>query len=134
MKCLALVPLVLASALAGCVGTLTPVDNEGGDDVGGPDGGVAGGVARTQFTTSVQPLLNAACASCHVAGSTGPNFLGSTGTPGYYAAVVADVSLTGNFNPATAQLLLKGAHDGRAWLDNEKTTITSWLNAEAAER
>jgi hypothetical protein len=138
MKFHLLVPVVLAYALAGCVGTLTPVNGEpGGDDVGGPDGGGGGGAAETQFNSSVAPLLNAACASCHAGtAATPPKFLGAVGTPGYYDSITVSLGAVGNFTP-TCGLLIKGEHDGgnaRAWLQTEKDTITAWINAEAAER
>lgn len=133
----ALVPLVLAAGLMGCVGTLTPVEG-GGDDVGGPDaGGGGGGAAETQFNTSVAPLLTAACASCH-AGTlvSPPKFLGAGGATNYYDAITRS-TVVGTWNAATASLITKGLHDGgnaRAWLQNEIDTITAWMNAEAAER
>jgi len=138
MKFHVVVPVVLAYALAGCVGTLTPVDNGGGgDDIGGPDAGGGGGAAETQFNGVVAPLLNAACASCHAGtAATPPKFLGAIGTPGYYDAITIDVGVVGNFD-GLAPLVGKGAHDGgagRAWVQTEKDTITAWLNAEAAER
>ncbi|MCA9675698.1 MAG: hypothetical protein KC464_11725, partial [Myxococcales bacterium] len=53
--------LLALAASAGCVGTLTPVDDQGGDDGGGTVS-----VARQMFTDDVTPLLNAVCAGCHV--------------------------------------------------------------------
>lgn len=125
-------------AATGCVGTLEPVD-PGGDDGIGPDAGPAS-AARQMFDSEVAPLLSATCASCHtgptgIAGDLSPNFMGPGGVADYYAAVVADVALIGNFVPTNATLLNKGAHDtARAWTTAEADTIAAWLLAEAAER
>lgn len=134
-----LVPLVLAAGLAGCVGTLEPVDvggGGGGDDTGDDGGG--GGAAEASFNSSVAPLLNAACANCHAGtpGTTPLKFLGNAGTTGYYDVLTIEAAVIADFTP-TCALVLKGAHaDGnaRAWTQLEKDTIIAWLNAEAAER
>jgi hypothetical protein len=45
--------------------------------------------------------------------------------------------VVGNWVPANASLLTKGAHDGGnapAWTQPQKDTITMWLLAEAEER
>lgn len=131
------VGLILGLTLAGCVGTLEPVDpgGGGGDDTGG--GGDS--VARQMFDTEVQPLLQGACASCHVgpAGTTPLRFLGTGAIPEYYTSLVAQPVVIGNWDPAAATLLTKGVHDAnraRAWTQAEQDTISMWLLAEAGER
>ncbi len=127
---------LLAALVAGCVGTLTPVDDD--DTGGGGDDDTGGGsVARQMFDDDVAPLLQATCASCHAGtgGVVAPKFLGTTGITGYYANVVGQTALVGAFNPAAATLLTKGAHSSaRAWTTTESDTITMWLLAEADER
>jgi hypothetical protein len=130
------VAVALSLGAAACVGTLEPVDNGGG---GGPDGGGGGGVARQMFDSSVSPMLGPACAGCHAgtANVSAPKFLGTTGTAGYYPTIVGQTAIIGNWNPANARLLLKGAHDNNlapAWTQAQKDTITTWLLAEADER
>jgi hypothetical protein len=123
--------------VAGCVGTLEPLDpGEGG---GGPDAGGGGGIARQMFDDEVAPMIGI-CAGCHTGpadavGDTSLNFMGTGGVAGYYAAIVALPSVTGNFVPASSSLLNKGAHEGvLAWDATQSDTITMWLLAEAAER
>lgn len=127
----------LAVLLAtGCVGTLEPFDPEGG---GGPDGGGGGGIAREMFDDTVAPLIGA-CSSCHTgpadqAGDSSPNFMGTGGVANYYPSIIAAPTVTGNFVPANASLLNKGAHQGvAAWTTTQADTISMWLLAEAAER
>lgn len=131
-------PLLLLAALAasGCVGSLTPLDEAAG---GGDDTTGGGSAAQSTFTSSVAPLLQSACAGCHVGavGTSPLRFLGATGMPGFYTALTAEDAVIGNFDPAAAPLVLKGLHDGgnaRAWTAAERTTIDAWLNAEATER
>lgn len=130
--------LGLAALLfGGCVGTLEPLDNGGGG--GGPDaGGVSQSAARQQFESNVSPMLSSTCAGCHMGTTTtGPNFLGSTGAPGYYTAITNNTIVIGNYDPTVAALLTHGSHDGGAapaWTTTQAQTITLWLQAEAAER
>jgi hypothetical protein len=126
---------IAALLLGACVGTLEPVG--GDDDSTGDD--TTGGIARSMFDTDVSPLVGASCAGCHTgaAGTSPLKFLGTGGAAGYYAALTAQVSVTGNFVPANANLLNKGSHDGGlapAWTQLEKDTITEWLLQEASER
>ncbi len=128
--------LLAALGAAGCVGSLTPLDDSGGT---GGDDEPTGGTAQSTFTSSVAPLLQGACASCHVgaAGTMPLKFLGATGLPGYYPSLTMEEVVIGNFDPAAAMLVLKGLHDGgsaRAWTAAERTTIDGWLAAEATER
>jgi hypothetical protein len=128
----AAIAMILGSAA--CVGSLDTMPLP--DDEEEPPVETLG---RQAFDQSVLAMVNGACASCH----TGPidsiplRFLGSTGPSGYYAALTADVSVVGGFNPALANLLLKGEHDGgnaRAWTDTEKDAIIEWILIEADER
>jgi hypothetical protein len=131
--------LVLALILgAGCVGTLTPVDYEGGGGGGDDDGG--GGddsLAKSMFDTDVAPLLQTNCSACHAGtgGVVAPKFLGVNGITGYYASLIGQTALIGDWNPAAASLLTKGAHStARAWTTTEADLISQWLLAEAEER
>ena len=121
----------------GCVGTLEPLDPGEG---GGPDGGgIGGGIARQMFDDEVAPMIGI-CAGCHTGpadavGDTSLNFMGTGGVAGYYTAIVAKPTVTGNFVPAAASLLNQGAHEGvLAWDTTQSDTISMWLLAEAAER
>ena len=131
--------VVLSLGLVACVGTLEPVGGGGGDDSSaGPDGGGGSGAARQMFDSTVMPVLGQ-CAGCHTGtpGTAPLKFLGNSGTTGYYAALIAQPSVTGNFIPANAQILLQGVHDNNlapAFTQPQKDAITAWLNAEAAER
>lgn len=129
--------LALALGSAACVGSLDtmPSDDDSGDDdsVDPP-----ASLARQQFDAEVAPMMTA-CASCHVGAidSIPLKWLGNNGATGYYAAITAEESVIGGYNPDLANLILKGEHDGgnaRAWTDTEKATIADWLIAEATER
>jgi mono/diheme cytochrome c family protein len=95
-----------------------------------------------QFDETVAPMVAAACASCHVGaidavGDTSLNYMGNEGPEGYYAAITAEPSVTGGFNPDIANLILKGEHDNgnaRAWTQAEMDTIAEWLITEADDR
>lgn len=129
----------LAVGSAACVGSLSPM----GDDAVGDDGVDPPATAgRLQFDETVAPMVAATCASCHVGpidavGDLSLNFMGSEGPDGYYAAITAEPSVVGGFNPDLANMLLKGLHDNgnaRAWTDAEKNTIAEWLITEAEDR
>jgi hypothetical protein len=131
--------LLLTFALAvlvatGCVGTLEPFDPGGGG--GGPDGGTTGGAARQLFDDDVAPMIGI-CSSCHTgpAGTTPLKFMGTGGVANYYSAIIGQPTVTGNFIPANASLLNKGAHEGvLAWDTTQAAAISAWLLAEADER
>jgi mono/diheme cytochrome c family protein len=129
----------LALGSAACVGSLDTMGDDGvGDD--GEDPVLTPG--RIMFDEQVKPMVAAACASCHAGaidavGDTSLNYLGATGETGYYAAIVAEPSVTGGFNPDLANLILKGEHDAgnaRAWTQTEMDTIAEWLITEADDR
>lgn len=135
---LAALALVLGSAA--CVGSINPMP---GDDQTGDDGvDPVATPARMMFDSDVAPMLTGACAGCHTgaidaAGDASYNYMGNTGVTGYYAAVIADASVVGGFDPGLANLVNKGVHDNggaRAWTQAEKDTITEWLLTEADER
>jgi len=130
--------LALALSSAACVGALTPEDDVG-DDVVDPPVATPG---RLAFDSNVAPMVAAACASCHVGpidavGDLSLNYMGSAGPDGYYAAITAEPSVTGGFNPDLANLILKGEHDNgaaRAWTQTEMDAIAEWLLTEADDR
>lgn len=132
----------LAIGSAACVGTLDPMT---GDDTVDPDPDPdpePESQSRQLFEDTVAPMLTTACAACHTGAIDAPNdfslnFMGSTGVSGFYAAIIAEPSVNGGFNPALANLVNKGEHDGgnaRAWTATEKETISAWLLSEATER
>src|ERR1051325_2732753 len=119
---------VAMTMLGACVGRIDSMPG-GGDDT-------SGGTARQMFDSTVAPLLTAKCASCHVGPETSATnmFLGPDGVSSYYTTLTNDRAVNGNFNPAAAEILLKGAHEGPAWSPSAATTITAWLNQELKER
>lgn len=124
---------IFAVACVACTGTLTPLgddDGGGGDDTGGP-----ATTGEAMFQTDVQPLM-AACSGCHVGtpGQIALPFLGNAGVAGFYDAIVVS-SVVSGWNPATASLLTKGAHQGApAWTATQAELITDWMMVEASER
>jgi mono/diheme cytochrome c family protein len=92
----------------------------------------------TVFETTIQPILQQRCASCHVAGGDS-NFV-LTGDPeGDFGATAARVNVT---NPANSLLFVKGTgvvpmiQDGQpvnpaplATTDADYTTILNWITA-----
>ena len=146
-------PLVLAAlagllSAAGCIGefeTGTPPgpgpddqepDTQTPDDDQTPDEDPPGDGAETLFAQNVQPVMEAKCASCHTStGIADPKFLGAG--PDFYDSVVQYPSVTGNFNPALANILLEiapGDHYAMTYEAAEEQGIREWLTAEAVER
>jgi mono/diheme cytochrome c family protein len=129
----------LAVGSAACVGSLDTMGDDGVGDDGGDPPPTAG---RLQFDETVAPMVAANCASCHqgpidAVGDTSLNYMGSEGPTGYYAAITAEPSVTGGFNPDLANLILKGEHDNgnaRAWTQTEMDTVAEWLITEAEDR
>lgn len=129
----------LAVGSAACVGSLDTMGDDGTGDDGIDPPPTAG---RLQFDETVAPMVAANCASCHVGaidaiGDTSLNYMGNEGPTGYYAAITAEPSVVGGFNPDIANLVLKGEHDlgnARAWTDAEKNIIAEWLITEADDR
>jgi hypothetical protein len=125
--------IAIAFGSTACVGSLTTGPDDGDDPIEPLS------EARQMFETEVRPMLTAACAGCHsgTIDQSPLKFLGAQGETGYYAAVTAEPSVTGGYEPGLSNMLNKGQHDNgsaRAWNDLEKGTITSWLLAEADER
>jgi hypothetical protein len=125
---------VAMALLGACVGGIDTSNGGGGG--GGGDDDTPGTSARQIFDTSVAPLLSAKCASCHVGPETSATdmFLGPDGPSSFYATLSNDRAIVGNFNPDSATILLKGAHEGPPWVSEESAKITTWLQAELKER
>jgi mono/diheme cytochrome c family protein len=123
---------VAMALLAACVGGIDTSNNGNGDD----DTPAPGASARQIFDSQVAPLLSAKCATCHVGPETSATdmFLGPDGPSSFYTTLSADRAIVGNFNPDSATILLKGAHEGPPWTTDEKTKITTWLQAELTAR
>ena len=101
---------VAMTVLGACVGGIDSTPS--GDDMPPPSG-----MARQMFDSTVAPLLTAKCSSCHVGPETSSTnmFLGPNGVSSYYSTLTNDRAVNGNFNPAAAQILLQGMHEGPAW-------------------
>lgn len=126
---------ILAAAamamLGACVGGIDTPPAGGDDDMPPPNA-----TPRELFDTTVQPLLSAKCAQCHVGPETSATnmFLGPDGVSSFYTTLVNDRAVNGGFNPSAATILLKGAHEGPAWTSAEATKISTWLQAELTAR
>jgi mono/diheme cytochrome c family protein len=128
-----LVPVAMA-LLGACVGGIDSTPPGGGDDDMQPP--TSSAMARQMFDSTVAPLLTAKCAACHVGSELSATnmFLGPDGASSYYTTLTNDRAVNGNFNPAAAMILLKGAHEGPAWSSTEAATITAWLQQELKDR
>lgn len=96
-------------------------------------GSVGTGDAKQFFEANVSPILSTACASCHQgAGSDadGPNFLGDSASS-YYASLSTRPQFV--TAPGSSMLLLKGEHTGPAFTTAQASTVSSWLEQEAAD-
>jgi hypothetical protein len=102
---------VAMTMLGACVGGIDSTP-PGGDDMPPPSG-----TARQMFDSTVAPLLTAKCSMCHIGPETSATnmFLGPDGVSSYYTTLTNDRAVNGNFNPAAAQILLQGPHEGPAW-------------------
>lgn len=133
--------LLAAVLLAGgCVGDLTPVaDDDGDDDGSGPDAGNTGGAeARAMFDRDVFPILSAKCgAGCHLTTSSSSTpFVATSVDQGWITAVGFD-SVVGNFTTVGAPIYTKvvpGPHQGRTYTPDEQAKITAWLAQEVEDR
>jgi hypothetical protein len=123
-----LLATVAMTMLGACVGGIDTT--QGGDDTS------SGGTAHQMFDSTVAPLLTANCSSCHVGPEISATnmFLGPDGVSSYYTTLTNDRAVNGGFNPAAAEILLKGPHEGPAWSSSQAATITAWLNQELKER
>ncbi len=124
----------------GCVGSLEPAaDDDGDDDVAGPDAGGTGpgggnGQAKAMFDRDVFPILSAKCgAPCHgISGAVSTAFVATT-VDTAYVTTVGYTSVVGNFTTANAPILTlvdPGPHNGRTYTADEKTKITAWMAEE----
>lgn len=132
--------LLAAVLLAGgCVGDLTPMADDDGDDGSSPDGGGnTGGLARQMFETDVFPIMSAKCgAGCHLTTSSSSTpFVATTVGQAWITAVGFD-SVVGNFTTTGAPIYTKvvpGPHQGRTYTPDEQAKITAWLAQEVADR
>jgi hypothetical protein len=132
---------LLAAVLfaGGCVGDLTPVADDGDDDVTPDAGGnTGGGEARQMFERDVFPILTAKCgAGCHLttSASSTPFVAPAVGTS-YITATGFD-AVVGNYTTTGAGLWLKivpGPHNARTYTTDEQMKIQAWLAAEVTER
>ncbi len=132
--------LLTAALLAGgCVGDLTPVADDGDDDVPGTDAGTTTpALARGMFERDVFPILSAKCgAGCHLttSSSSTPFVAAAVGTS-YITATGFD-SVVGNFTGPGAAMyarLVPGPHNGRTYTTDEQAKITAWFAQEVTER
>jgi hypothetical protein len=113
--------------------------------------------AHQMFDQNVAPIMTARCASCHAnAAVAGPDYLGTTGVTGYYAAITTYAPTGGGpggfltASPENSLLILKGEHTGPAFCSpaeaagngsgkncsptTELDTVTAWILKEASER
>lgn len=130
--------LLTAVLLAGgCVGDLTPVADDGDDDVSPDAGGNTGGVARQMFERDVFPVMSAKCAGCHgPTGAVSTPFVASAVANAYVTATGFD-SVVGNFTTTGAALYAKvvpGPHQGQTYTADEQSKISAWLAQEVSER
>lgn len=123
----------------GCSGEFTPDTNPAGPDAGSVVDPTPS-AAKAQFDRDVAPLLRQACAACHTGAPVESTpyvlkFMGAEPSGDYYDDVLADVSITGGFNPDLAQLLIKGEHlPGPAFTAEQKSLIVAWMETERTEK
>jgi hypothetical protein len=132
---------LLAAVLfaGGCVGDLTPVADDGDDDVTPDAGGNnTGGQARQMFESNVFPILSAKCgAGCHLttSASSTPFVAGAVATA-YITATGFD-AVVGNYTTTGAGIWTKvvpGPHNARTYTTDEQMKIQAWLAQEVTER
>jgi hypothetical protein len=126
--------LLLVAALAvGAAGCLDGVSGTGG---GGPTDDET---PRELFDRTVTPLLQGKCALCHVGAVDGTPkmFLGTQQSgASYYQSLTNDAELNGNWQLASAGVLMEPEHEGpqSVWSTAEQPVITAWIVAEAHAR
>lgn len=132
---------LLAAVLfaGGCVGDLTPVADDGDDDVSGPDaGGNTGGQARLMFERDVFPIISAKCgAGCHLTTSASSTPFVATAVATAYVTTTGFDSVVGNYTTAGAAIygrIVPGPHNARTYTADEQMKITAWLAQEVTER
>ena len=136
-----LAAVLLAGIAGGCVGDLTPVqgDDDGDDDVTGPDGGGnTGGAARQMFERDVFPIMTAKCgAGCHLTTSASSTPFVATSVDQAWITAVGFESVVGNFTTTGAPIYTKvvpGPHNGKTYTADEQAKITAWLAQEVEDR
>jgi len=111
----------LQDCMAACGGSGTgPGTGDGGT------GTTTTSVAKGVFVNEVHPAVVGACGGCHGQAGPGPQFFGTTADLSY------PIFKGMGFDKANSSFVLKGAHEGPALTAAQKTTITKWVNAEAA--
>lgn len=132
---------LLAAVLfaGGCVGDLTPVADDDGDDDVTPDaGGNTGGVARQMFESDVFPILAAKCgAGCHLTTSASSTPFVATAVATAYVTATGFDSVVGNYTTTGAAIYTKvvpGPHNAKTYTADEQMKITAWLAQEVTER
>jgi hypothetical protein len=138
--------LTLAMAAA-CVGQLEPISTPGGGADAGGGGPGPGDDAATptasqgeaMFEAQIRPVVQRCSApACHTGTGSPLKFLGASGQPAdFYGSITLFPSVTGNYNPALANVLLKiapGNHYAMSYTTQERQLIIDWLDLEAQER
>jgi hypothetical protein len=120
----------LCALSAGCLGSLDAQDGQGGM-TGSTDQGGPATDPKDLFARTVQPILDQACRSCHVAAAQGPAFLEPK--PDEYTAIKAWPGLVGKDRDASL-LYTKGAHEGPPFTEPQGRAVGAWIDAEAAAR
>jgi len=96
-----------------------------------PDADTVGPALRSQFETTVRPVLAQFCANCH-SGANGPAFLPAA--TDWYDAVTTWPGLVNVADPRGSTLVTRGVHAGPALTDFQSRTVLAWLEAEATQR
>lgn len=136
----ALAALALLTSVGCNLGDVTTPQGEG-EGEGDGDGDEPESQGERSFGDDVAPLLgNCAAAGCHTGDPVAQplKFLGSGPENDYYSSITSYASVTGNFDPAVANLLLMvqgGTHEGQPdWNNEQKGKIVTWLQGERIER
>ena len=89
---------------------------------------------QQEFNDNVLPLLNSTCASCHGAERSTAEFEfvgimdpAANKTQTIFDAVLEWPGFVNKTDPDSSRLITKGAHQGRAWREDELKTINAWL-------
>jgi hypothetical protein len=144
----ALAALAIAGSPAGCslgdVSGPTVGDGDGDGDGDNGDGDGTTDEGAEIFENDVKPLI-ATCAgeACHSGTFAQPlKFLGTGSPADYYSSIVTFASVTGNFDPALANMILMvkdPVHQASApiavpWSSEQEDLIANWLLFERDAR